>query len=93
MVLLVGATGRLGSRIARELLSTGTSVRALCRPASGYTVDSVDLQGTKDLIDAAKKAGVRFAFDTSALAQEFGVQQTPLEPWVRAALATSRPSV
>jgi uncharacterized protein YbjT (DUF2867 family) len=114
MVLLVGATGRLGSRIARELLSKGTSVRALCRPSSGYaglqrlgaeivfgdlrepptleaacagvdtlvttantarrggddTVDSVDLQGTRDLIDAAKKAGVRHFIFMSALAAD-----------------------
>jgi NADH dehydrogenase len=114
MVLLVGATGRLGSRIARELLSKGTSVRALCRPSSGYgalqrlgaeivfgdlrdvasldaacvgidtvvttantarrsgddTVDSVDLQGTTDLIDAAKKAGVRHFIFMSALAAD-----------------------
>ena len=34
MVLLVGATGRLGSRIARELLASRTPVRALCRPTS-----------------------------------------------------------
>lgn len=111
MVLLVGATGRLGSRIARELLSKGVSVRALCRPTSGYgalqrmgaeivfgdlrepasleaacagvdtlvttantarrsgddTVDAVDLQGTQDLIDAAKKAGVRHFIFMSAL--------------------------
>jgi uncharacterized protein YbjT (DUF2867 family) len=36
MVLLVGATGRLGSRIARTLLSKGVGVRALCRPASAH---------------------------------------------------------
>ncbi|MGE0450644.1 MAG: SDR family oxidoreductase [Vicinamibacterales bacterium] len=35
MVLLVGATGRLGGRVARELLSRRTPVRALCRPQSG----------------------------------------------------------
>lgn len=34
-VLLVGGTGQLGGRIARELLSRGVGVRALCRPASG----------------------------------------------------------
>ncbi len=36
MVLLVGGTGQLGGRIARELLSKGVAVRALCRPGSGY---------------------------------------------------------
>jgi NADH dehydrogenase len=103
MVLVVGATGQLGGRIARELLSKGTQVRALCRPGSGYgalqrmgaeivmgdlkdpaslaaacagvqtvittantarrggddTVESVDLNGTRNLIDAARAAGVR----------------------------------
>lgn len=34
MVLLVGATGRLGTRIARELLSRRIKVRALVRPSS-----------------------------------------------------------
>lgn len=112
MVLLVGATGRLGGRIARELLSRGVPVRALCRPSSGYgalqrmgaeiaigdlkdtasldaacagvdtvvttantarrtgddTVDTVDAQGTRDLIDAARKAGVRHFVFMSALA-------------------------
>lgn len=34
-VLLVGGTGQLGGRIARELLSKGMAVRALCRRGSG----------------------------------------------------------
>jgi NADH dehydrogenase len=34
MILIVGATGKLGGRIARELLSRGLKVRALVRPAS-----------------------------------------------------------
>src|SRR6476661_4435727 len=34
MVLLVGATGKLGGRVARELLSRGTKLRALARPSS-----------------------------------------------------------
>jgi len=34
MVLLVGATGQLGARVARELLSRGIKVRALVRPTS-----------------------------------------------------------
>lgn len=114
MVLLVGATGRLGGRIARELLSRGVSVRALCRASSGYgalqrmgaeiaigdlkdpaslaaacagadtvittantarrtgddTVDAVDDQGTRALIDAAKAAGVRHFIFMSALAAD-----------------------
>lgn len=36
MVLLVGGTGQLGGRIARELLSKGVKVRALCRSGSGH---------------------------------------------------------
>jgi uncharacterized protein YbjT (DUF2867 family) len=102
VVLLVGGTGKLGGRIARELLSKGVKVRALCRPASGHaalrrmgaeivfgdltdpgslsvacagadtvvttansvrrsgadTIESVDLSGTRSLIDAAAAAGV-----------------------------------
>ena len=38
MVLLVGATGRLGSRIARELLASRTPLRVLCRRMSGHAV-------------------------------------------------------
>lgn len=34
-VLLVGGTGQLGGRIARELLSRGVAVRAMCRRGSG----------------------------------------------------------
>lgn len=33
-VLLVGGTGRLGARVARELRSSGVAVRALCRPGA-----------------------------------------------------------
>jgi NADH dehydrogenase len=110
-LLLVGATGRLGSRIARELLSKGLQVRALCRPTSGSgalrrmgaeiaigdlrepaslaaacagidtvlttansarasggdTIDAVDLKGTHDLIAAARGAGVRHFIYMSAL--------------------------
>jgi NADH dehydrogenase len=36
VVLLVGGTGKLGGRIARELLSKGVKLRTLCRPASGH---------------------------------------------------------
>ncbi|MGC4081924.1 MAG: SDR family oxidoreductase [Vicinamibacterales bacterium] len=107
MVLLVGGTGQLGGRIARELLSRGVKVRALCRNGSGYgalrrmgadiaigdlkdpeslsnacagadivmttansgrrggddTVDTVDVAGSRALIDAARQAGVvRFIY-------------------------------
>jgi NADH dehydrogenase len=109
MVLIVGATGQLGGRIARELLSQGLPVRALCRRGSGFgalrrmgaeivmgdlkepsslaaacggiqtvlttantahrggddTVEAVDLNGTRSLIDAASAAGVRHFVYTS----------------------------
>lgn len=102
MVLVVGGTGQLGGRIARELLSKGVTVRALCRQGSGYgalqrmgagivigdqrdpaslsaacagadtvittansmrrggddTADTVDAAGTRSLIEAAAGAGV-----------------------------------
>ncbi len=109
MVLLVGGTGQLGGRIARELLSKGVQVRALCRAGSASgaltrlgatiavgdlkdpaslaaacegidtvittanssrrggadTVDAVDLAGTRNLIDAARGAGVAHLVYTS----------------------------
>lgn len=106
-VLLVGGTGQLGGRIARELLSRGVAVRALCRRGSGSgalsrmgaeivlgdlkdpstlsaacagadtvvttansvrrsgddTVETVDLAGTRALIDAASSENVgRFIY-------------------------------
>lgn len=111
MVLVVGATGKLGGRIARELLSRGVKVRALCRQGSGHaalrrmgadvafgdlkdpaslaaacagvdtvvttantarragddTVEAVDLRGTRDLIDAAARAGAAHFVYTSVL--------------------------
>lgn len=111
MQLVVGATGRLGGRIAADLLGRGASVRALVRqpsqgealraagaeivvgdlrdPASlaaacrgvetvittansarrggGDNVETVDLHGTRSLIDAAKAAGVRHFIYTSVL--------------------------
>lgn len=111
MVLVVGATGQLGGRIVRELLSRSQKVRALCREGSGSgalrrmgaeivmgdltdrisvekacvgidtvvttantarrsgtdTVERVDLAGTRNLIDAAKQAGVGHLVFTSAL--------------------------
>lgn len=111
MILVVGATGQLGSRIALGLLARSTPVRALVRRGSANetvaalgaeivtgdlrdrasldaacldidtvittansarrsgddTVDSVDLNGTADLIDAAARAGVRHFIYTSVL--------------------------
>ena len=111
MILVVGATGRLGGGIARSLLSRGQSVRVLVRESSPHqtlrengaevvygdlrdraslamacagaeavittansarrsgadTVEAVDLNGTRDLIDAAAAAGVRHFVYTSVL--------------------------
>jgi uncharacterized protein YbjT (DUF2867 family) len=36
MILVVGATGRLGSQITRKLLDAGKEVRVLVRPSSSY---------------------------------------------------------
>jgi len=124
MVLLIGGTGKLGGRVARELLSKGVKVRALCRPTSGHaalrrmgaeivsgdlkdleslsracagadtvvttansarraapdTVDSVDLTGTRSLIDAAAAAGVGHFVYTSL----YGASAEAPSPFVAA---------
>ncbi|MBG6214473.1 MAG: SDR family oxidoreductase [Cryobacterium sp.] len=111
MILVVGATGQLGGRIARRLLYRGESVRALVRDPSASaglaeagadivvgdlkdkeslrracegvsavvttansmsrggkdTVDSVDLTGNANLIDAAAERGVKRFLFVSAL--------------------------
>jgi uncharacterized protein YbjT (DUF2867 family) len=111
MILVIGATGQLGGKIARGLLARGKTVRILVRPGSvvaplvdlGATVavgdlrdrasldaackgqatvvttansarrggddnvDSVDLQGTRNLLMAAAAAGVGHFIYTSVL--------------------------
>ena len=123
MILVVGATGRLGGLIAQRLLASGKDVRILVRPNSPSqylarqglatpapllidagaqpvygdlkdrasleaaclgietvlttansalrraedNVETVDLQGNRDLIDAAQAAGVKHLVFTSAL--------------------------
>jgi len=111
MMLVVGATGQLGGKIARGLLARGKAVRILARPGSvvaplvdlGVTVamgdlrdrasldaachgattvvttansarrigddnvETVDLHGTRHLIDAARAAGVGHVIYTSVL--------------------------
>ncbi len=103
MILVVGATGNLGSTVTRMLLAQGQPIRILVRSQSNYqpladagaqvvlgdlkqrssldaacegvdtvittansaarggedTVQTVDLQGNRNLIDAAKAAGVK----------------------------------
>lgn len=107
MILVVGATGELGSLIVRRLLDQGAAVRMLVRSSSNYeelsaagaeptfgdlkdpsslqaacqdvasvictataaarggddTIESVDLEGNRNLVRAAHKSGVgRFVF-------------------------------
>lgn len=107
MILIVGATGRLGGLIARTLLRNDTPVRVLVRGGSSYdalaaagaeivtgdlkdppslhaatrgvdavvttansmarsggdTIESVDIDGNRNLVDAAASAGIqRFVF-------------------------------
>lgn len=116
MILVVGATGYLGSMIVRQLLASGRSVRMLVREGSAYqglaaegatpvfgdlkekgtleracagvetvittanavvrgepdTIASVDDQGNRDLIDAAKEAGVKQFIFVSVLGADPG---------------------
>jgi NADH dehydrogenase len=110
MILVLGATGRLGGIITQRLLAEGKPVRILVRPTSAYqalveagaqptigdlkdrasldaacagietvittansavrggadNVQSVELEGNRNLIDAARAAGVQqFLFTTS----------------------------
>ncbi len=108
MILVVGATGRLGGRIARALLDGGEQVRALVREGSSFddrraeivrgdlkdadslrkacagidavvttanaialggadTIESVDRDGNRNLIEAAKTEGVRHFVFVSVL--------------------------
>ena len=111
MILVVGATGQLGSVITRRLLEQGKDVRILVREGSEYraleaagaqpaigdlkdrasldratrdvdtvlttansavrggadTVQTVEIEGNKNLVDAAKAAGVTHFIFTSAM--------------------------
>lgn len=115
MILVVGSTGCLGSRITKRLLAAGQPVRILVRPNAAYaplvkagavpifgdlkdptslpvalagvdtiittakamfnaedTIESVDRQGNRHLIDAAKTAGVRhFILGSTLLADRY----------------------
>ena len=66
MVLIVGATGKLGGRITRELLSRGVKVRALIRPRSA--AGSLKRMGAEtvngDLKDPASLAAACAGADT-----------------------------
>lgn len=108
MILVVGASGRLGGLIARQLLDAGESIRVLTRAGSSFdeadvetvtgdlkdrasleeacvgvtavvttansatrggedTVDTVDRDGNRNLVEAAAGAGVRRFVFVSAL--------------------------
>jgi NADH dehydrogenase len=114
MILVVGATGSLGSLITRRLLAQGRAVRILVRPGSAYqplveagaqpvfgdlkapaslvpacagistvittansalrpppdTIETVDKQGNRHLIDTARNAGVHHFIYVSAYGAE-----------------------
>src|SRR6476620_10908906 len=111
MILVVGATGMLGSTVTRQLLEQGKDVRVLVRPQSQYqplveagaqpvfgdlkdrasldaacrgvdtivttansasrggddNIQTVDQEGNRNLVDAAKEAGVKHFIFVSAL--------------------------
>ena len=70
--LITGATGLVGSALARKLLADGYQVRALVRPGSPrFQLDGLDLDFAEgDIRDAASvrraMAGIRFVFHAAA---------------------------
>ncbi len=70
--LITGATGLVGSAVARKLLAEGFAVRALVRPGSPrFHLDGLDLEFVAgDIRDAASvchaMAGVRYVFHVAA---------------------------
>jgi len=70
--LITGATGLVGSAVAKKLLAEGFAVRALVRPGSPrFHLDGLDLEFvTGDIRDAASvrsaMAGIRYVFHVAA---------------------------
>jgi dihydroflavonol-4-reductase len=70
--LITGATGLVGSAVARRLLAEGFAVRALARAGSPrFHLDGLDLDFvTGDIRDAASvrsaMAGIRYVFHVAA---------------------------
>ena len=66
MILVVGATGQLGSKIVRGLLAKGKPVRILARPSSSYQplADLGAEVAFGDLTDSASLAGPCAGIDT-----------------------------
>ena len=71
-VLITGATGLVGSALARKLVAEGTAVRALVRSGSPrFHLDGLDLEFVEgDMRDArsvrAAMAGIRHVFHVAA---------------------------
>jgi len=92
-VLVLGATGQLGSNLVRALLARGDQVRALVRPTSnliaikGLDVERVqgDLNDTDSLFRACD--GVRVVYQTASY---YPLQTIPAETATAQALAETR---
>ena len=71
-ILITGATGLVGSAVARRLLAEGLAVRALVRPGSPrFLLDGLDLEyASGDMRDASSvrraMTGVRYVFHVAA---------------------------
>lgn len=78
MILVVGSTGLLGGRVARQLLENGQEIRILVRPASSYQtlVEAGAQPVLADLKDPASLppalAGIRTVITTATAGQRGG---------------------
>lgn len=96
MILVVGATGLLGGEVCRQLLQTGTPVRALVRSTadptkleqlrrSGATLAQGDLKDSTSLHSACRGADAVITTASSTLSRQVGdsIQTVDLEGQVR----------